>query len=312
MKLLACFFLLVLHKTSAAITKQKDRVIHSTLSDEQPGSPDYDHEAFVGSDAAEEFKKLHPEESKRRLIAIAEKIDRDQDGKITKDELQSWIVFTQRRYMREDSNKQFKLQDSNSDNKIQWKEHMLSIYGFIYEEDAHHPEHDGFDTAGSIEKDKHRWKAADLNNDNELTLEEFQAFLHPEEFERTKNIVAQETLVEMDTDKDGYLSVEEYIKDMYKVDGDEEEPEWVPTEKEHFVSTRDSNKDGKLDVDEVRSWIFPEDYNHAHSEAAHLINVSDDNKDEVLSIDEVVLHYDVFVGSQATDWGEALSRHDEF
>ena len=32
----------------------------------------------------------------------------------------------------------------------------------------------------------------------------------------------------------------------------------------------------------------------------------------MLSKDEVLEKYDLFVGSQATDFGEALAKHDEF
>lgn len=35
-------------------------------------------------------------------------------------------------------------------------------------------------------------------------------------------------------------------------------------------------------------------------------------QDGKLSRDEILEHYDLFVGSQATDFGEALTRHDEF
>lgn len=35
-------------------------------------------------------------------------------------------------------------------------------------------------------------------------------------------------------------------------------------------------------------------------------------QDGKLSKEEIVEKYDLFVGSQATDFGEALVRHDEF
>ena len=35
-------------------------------------------------------------------------------------------------------------------------------------------------------------------------------------------------------------------------------------------------------------------------------------QDGKLSKDEILEKYDVFVGSQATDFGEALTSHDEF
>lgn len=64
-------FILVLCTTCvlAGVTK-KDRVVDSHLSDKEPGTEDYDHEAFVGKVEAEEYKELSPEESKRRLAYV--------------------------------------------------------------------------------------------------------------------------------------------------------------------------------------------------------------------------------------------------
>ena len=39
---------------------------------------------------------------------------------------------------------------------------------------------------------------------------------------------------------------------------------------------------------------------------------SDSDGDEKLTKEEILKKYDLFVGSQATDFGEALNRHDEF
>ena len=56
------------------------------------------------------------------------------------------------------------------------------------------------------------------------------------------------------------------------------EPEWVKTEREQFSDFRDLNKDGKMDQDEIRQWIMPQDYDHAQAEARHLVYESDQDK----------------------------------
>jgi len=53
-------------------------------------------------------------------------------------------------------------------------------------------------------------------------------------------------------------------------------------------------------------------YLFAGAESAHLIHSADANKDGRLTKEEVLDKYEVFVGSQATDFGEALTRHEEF
>lgn len=109
-----------------------------------------------------------------------------------------------------------------------------------------------------------------------------------------------------------FIDLEEYIGDMYSHDGNADEPEWVKTEREQFVEFRDKNRDGKMDKEETKDWILPSDYDHAEAEARHLVYESDQNKDGKLTKEEIVDKYDLFVGSQATDFGEALVRHDEF
>jgi len=65
---------------------------------------------------------------------------------------------------------------------------------------------------------------------------------------------------------------------MYKEGSQEEEPEWVATEREHFAKFRDENKDGVMDKEEVKRWIMPEDYDHVLSESKHLIYEADGDK----------------------------------
>jgi len=47
----------------------------------------------------------------------------------------------------------------------------------------------------------------------------------------------------------------------------------------------------------------------AESEASHLIISADNDKDGKLSVEEIVTNYDVFVGSEATSFGEQLKTH---
>ncbi|KAH8421131.1 hypothetical protein KR009_006559 [Drosophila setifemur] len=128
-----------------------------------------------------------------------------------------------------------------------------------------------------------------------------------------KHVVLQETISDLDKDKDGKISVDEYIGDMYRPSGEEEEePEWVASEREAFSKHRDLDNDGYLNEEEVKQWITPHDFDHSESEAKHLIFEADMDHDDQLTKAEVLDKYDVFVGSQATDFGEALARHDEF
>ena len=60
-------------------------------------------------------------------------------------------------------------------------------------------------------RDRRRWEAADLDKDDRLTKDELTSFLHPEEVEHMKSIMVEETMEDIDKDKDGKISLDEYI-----------------------------------------------------------------------------------------------------
>lgn len=166
-----------------------------------------------------------------------------------------------------------------------------------------------------LSRDERRWKSADADGDGSLNRDEFVNFLHPEETPKMHNIVVEETLEDIDRNGDGKISEREYISDLYSPEdghSNNHVPEWVHREREQFRNYHDRNKDGYLDRDEIREWILPANFDHAEAEAKHLVHESDSNKDGVLSKQEILDNYSVFVGSQATDFGEALTNHDEF
>ena len=128
-------------------------------------------------------------------------------------------------------------------------------------------------------RDERRWKLSDRDGDNALTKQEFLDFLHPEESERTRDVVVDETLEDIDKNLDGLVSVDEYISDMYSPDSNGDQvPDWVLREKQQFHEFRDQNKDGFMDRNEIREWIIPPDYDHSETEAKHLIAEADTDK----------------------------------
>ncbi|XP_044285335.1 calumenin isoform X2 [Varanus komodoensis] len=294
-------------------TEKKDRVHHDPqLSDkvhDDAENFDYDHDAFLGAEEAKTFDQLTPEESKERLGVIVDKIDTDKDGVVTEGELKAWIKKAQKKYVLDNVAHQWQEYDMNRDGSISWDEYRNVTYGNYLDDPD--PD-DGFNYKQMMVRDERRFKMADKDGDLIATKEEFTAFLHPEEYDYMKDIVVQETMEDIDKNGDGFIDLEEYIGDMYSHDGDAEEPEWVKTEREQFVEFRDKNHDGKMDKEETKDWILPSDYDHAEAEARHLVYESDQDKDGKLTKEEIVDKYDLFVGSQATDFGEALVRHDEF
>lgn len=55
-------------------------------------------------------------------------------------------------------------------------------------------------------------------------------------------------------------------------------PDWVQAERTQFEQVRDKDANGFMDKNEIREWLFPNDYNHLDTEAKHLITESDDDR----------------------------------
>lgn len=70
--------------------------------------------------------------------------------------------------------------------------------------------------------DKKLWEAADTNKDGKLSKDEFAAMIHPHQFEHMKHFVLEDAMKQLDTDNDGYVSMDEYIGKEGKKEGIEE------------------------------------------------------------------------------------------
>ena len=65
---------------------------------------------------------------------IYDKIDKDQNGKVTEEELKEWIQFIQKRYIVEDTERQWKEHDPEGD-AVSWESYKKRTYGFMEDED---------------------------------------------------------------------------------------------------------------------------------------------------------------------------------
>lgn len=272
---------------------------------------EYDHEAFLGKDEAEQFKSMTPEESKAKLGEIIDKIDADKDDFLTLNELNEWIKNLNQKYIKSDVEERW----HHFQNKNTLDEYLSLTYGALEnwsEEEKNSNKEDYKTYIKMLERDKKKFKAADHNKDGKLDKKEYTDFLHPEESAAMREIVIDETLEDLDENEDGVINIEEFIKDFYdETESNGAEPEWVKLERANFVKVRDVNKDNVLDREELANWILPKDFDQSLSEAQHLIHEADSDKDGKLSKKEVLENYSVFVSSTATNHGADLYEHQD-
>ena len=139
-----------------------------------------------------------------------------------------------------------------------------------------------------------------------------------------------QVLKEKDTDKNGELSFQEYVG----VRGKDKDKDWLGEEKDRFDNELDTNKDNVLTKEEIMAWIIPsnEDIakeevtrytynwdfkpfsypNFESSQVDHLFAGADEDMNEFLTFEEVIKNHELFVGSEATDYGEHLTKLHKF
>ncbi|XP_015928900.1 reticulocalbin-2 [Parasteatoda tepidariorum] len=267
---------------------------------------EFDHESILGShNAAEEFDSLSPEESKKRLHALALKMDSNDDGYVDRKELTQWILRSFKMLTEEEALDELEDEDGDEDGKVTWEEHLAETYG-MYDDDLALTQ-DSVEDYQMLQNDKELFKAADLNGDGILNKSEYPAFSHPEEFKHMHQVLYEQMMRKRDVNNDGFLSFEEFIADHHGQSPSENSENYA-VEKDRFIHDFDLNNDSKLSKEEVLLWIIPNNVETAENEADHLLESSDVDKDAKLSIKEIVDHHEIFVGSEATDFGEQLHK----
>lgn len=126
-------------------------------------------------------------------------------------ELKAWIQFTQRRYIDDDVDRQWKSHNPDNNDTISWSVYRANVYGFMDDMDPNdlEKEDNGFSYKSMLTRDHRRWSVADRDGDDSLTRAEFTDFLHPEESKLMRDVVVSETVEDIDKDNDGKISVDE-------------------------------------------------------------------------------------------------------
>ncbi|XP_056137495.1 reticulocalbin-2 [Lampris incognitus] len=276
-------------------------------------NPEHDVNVLLGTKNTEEMKKLSPAEQKTKMMEIVKKIDKNSDNLLTAEEITLWIQRVYRKYALDDAEEQFPGYDKDGDGAVSWEE-----YNIVAHEQLIH-----FDDNAVLEdpeqeslrylhlKEKRRFDYADVDGTPGLNVTEFLAFTHPSEVDHMADFAIEDVLSDYDTDKDGFISLSEFIGDVRSHDGSAPS-QWEIEETVRFKDLYDQDKDGKLNRDEQLRWVAPNSYGSAREEALHLIKEMDHDGDGQISVAEVLRNQDTFMNSEVTDYGRQLHvSHDE-
>ena len=77
-------------------------------------------------------------------------------------------------------------------------------------------------------------------------------------------VVLTEIIEDMDLDRDGEVSLEEYLADI--LEDEEEKDELMASERDNFSQQLDQDGDGRLSRGEVRTWLMPLQHDYARAE----------------------------------------------
>ncbi|XP_035654437.1 reticulocalbin-2 isoform X2 [Oncorhynchus keta] len=256
-------------------------------------SPEHDMDLLLGTEEEDGIKKLSPAEQRNKIMEILKKIDKDSDKHLTSEEITLWIQHVYKKYALDDAEERFPEFDTNNDGVVSWEEYNMVVHERLHL------------------KEKKRFDFADMGGTPGLNLTEFLAFTHPSEVDYMADFAVEDVLSEYDTDKDGFISLREFIGDV-RTNEEDDPSQWEMEETVRFDDLYDQDKDGKLNREEQLRWVAPNSYGSAREEAVHLIKEMDQDGDGKLSEAEVLKNQDIFMNSEVTDYGRQLHvSHDE-
>ncbi|XP_013859026.1 reticulocalbin-2 [Austrofundulus limnaeus] len=303
---------LVLLIVQFGVGQSSQKHLHEDHYIGQQHNPDHDMAVLLGEENTDTIKKLSPAEQQKKMIEIVKKIDRNGDGLLSAEDITLWIQHVYRKYALEDAKERFPEFDINKDGVVTWEEYNSVAHGQLISFDDNRvlddPEQESLRKL--YLKEKHRFDYANMDGSPGLNITEFLAFTHPSEVDHMADFAIEDVLNEYDTNKDGFISLSEFIGD---VRGEGEAPsQWEIEETIRFKELYDQDKDGRLNRDEQLRWVAPNSYGSAREEALHLIKEMDYDGDGQISLAEVLKNQETFMNSEVTDYGRELHvSHDE-
>jgi len=298
---------------TAAVAKDiKQRMMENRLK--------FDRDVVITGDLEDDEEwdpwDLEDEELQARLRKLVARMDHNRDGFVDTEELTTWTLVSLYSIAGEDAREDFTFVDESSDNYMSWAE--ASVEGYDIDPDNNEMLQEEIDSNSDTyreynkmyNRDRARFDAADIDKDEKLTEGEFVLFKNPLKDENVKQVVIDEALKAVDTNGDGKIDLQEYLNDWH-VPPNTVDEDFNDLETDRFKDEYDRNNDGFLTGDELLFWLSPDNTEIAIDEAEHLVDMCDEDEDEKLTPDEIVENHDLWVDSDATEYGAQLRHYDE-
>merc|ERR1711970_289506 len=261
---------------------------------------------------------LDEEDIKQRLTKIVRRIDHDSDEKLSRKELINHIHKALFAMDADEAEDEFVDADQDGDDRINWNEFVEEFYGLDVGDQNNILKMDtdtGTEFNRMYARDKGRFHAADRDTDGALTLIEYISFKNPLKTNDLRDQAIAWALKEVDADKDGKVSLKEYMSDYMTKPTDGLEyygEEHLEQEKRKFEEELDVDGNGVLEGEELSFWMGPDNTEIAIEEAEHLIEMCDENGDGFLSKNEIMDNHELWLDSDATEYGQQLRyAHEE-
>lgn len=162
------------------------------------------------------------------------------------------------------------------------------------------------DVQESLANVKAAWSEAARTNPDAVNIDEFLGLEHPESSHSMLTQRVEEMMEKFDDDGDGKLKKSEYITDPYRdLDRDD-----ISLREKEFDLVLDKNKDGIADKREIVQFLDPKNPHWARYEAINLMSLADTNRDSRLDLQEIYAKPDLFLFSKLVNAGAGF--HGEF
>jgi Ca2+-binding EF-hand superfamily protein len=267
------------------------------------GHDHHDHEShkklFTGGDV-----DGSDDEQREKLREIAIKIDTDQDGQISFNEMRTYVQERIKDQHNREADEFISTLDPTNTNKITFTAYVRDNYGDLDTnqlEKMDKTDSRSRETRRTFSSDKQKWTHLDKDGDQILSYDEFRRFLRPEDDEELRQIEINSIIKEYDENKDGKISNDEYSKMTEAETG----------QAESLSEELDTNNDGFGEYEEFDRYYLPTSLLTTDEETEHLLKECDVEKKGYCTPNEIVNAYSSFAGSQITDFGADLETSKE-